>query len=95
MWNVLKKDRHKLIKEILPNGMVVFHRIEPPFPFHPAFMDKEYLEKAKDFRQSQRVMYPDMRQLTDESKAMLRREKHGITSQGSTKEGRSKESSIL
>jgi len=38
-----------------------------------AFMDKEYLEGARQNRERIGSTYPDMRQLTDESKRALRR----------------------
>jgi len=38
-----------------------------------AFMDKEYLEGARQNRERIGSTYPDMRQLTDESKKKLRR----------------------
>ena len=39
------------------------------------FMDEEELEKAAQNRQRQIVKYPDMRELTDESKKLLRKSK--------------------
>ena len=67
----------QVVREIRPNGRTIFHLVEIMPEFHYAFMGKEDLREARENRQRQRPIYPDMRQPTDESKKMLRRKKGG------------------
>lgn len=69
------KPEQKIVKEKLASGRTIFHVVDALPKWRPAFQDEEYMMKAKIFRHSQVVIYPDTMELTEESKAMLRRKR--------------------